>query len=369
VRLQFGNLTRRWAPFAAPPLLALFIGIAIAIASSPASLTRGNGGGATTARTEPSPTPPATSPTPSLTSPGVLGDHARLLVSGSGVLIGLAPNLVEESSNGGKTWTSLRPPRNATGIAVDPANPRYAITGGSSIQVTTNGGASWKPTRTSPPGVGPYLPLQVSPFDSTVWFLIHPQKLLRTRDASSSWLQLIGLPPLVAPVMVPGTISGQFFLASGNRVFELPNDGQAVFELPALPRGLTVTGLAVVAGDHPSLLARVAKGSVYLLKGTTWSVAGAGLSGPVAVGPKRVLLVGNGGATLGSPGAISYSIDAGKTWVPAIGLPSDQSVEAIAAQPKSMTVFAYCYGGDIYKSTDGGRLWTLLTRALRTTTG
>ena len=369
MRWPFGNLPSRWAVFAVPSLIALLIGIAVAIASSPASLTRGYGVGASTVRTEPSPTLPATSPTPSLTSPGVLGDHARLLVSGSGVLIGLAPNLVEESSNGGKTWTSLRPPHNATGIAVDPANPRYAITGGSSIQVTTNGGASWKPTRTLPPGAGPYQPLQVSPFDNTVWFLVHQQRLLRTRDGSSSWLQLIGLPPLVAPVMVPGTISGQFFLASGNRVFRLPNDGQQVFELPALPRGVTVTGLAVVAGDPPSLLARVGKKSAYLLKGNVWSIVGGGLSGPVAVGANRMLLVGNGGAKLGAPGAISYSADAGATWVPAIGLPYDQSVEAIAAQPTTSTLFAYCYGGDIYTSTDGGRDWTLLTSSLRTNTG
>jgi hypothetical protein len=61
-------------------------------------------------------------------------------------------------------------------------HPRYAITGGSSIQVTTNGGASWMPTRTLPPGAGPYQPLQVSHFDNAVWFLVHQQRLLRTRE-------------------------------------------------------------------------------------------------------------------------------------------------------------------------------------------
>ncbi len=67
-----------------------------------------------------------------------------------------------------------------------------------------------------------------------------------------------------------------------------------------------------------------------------------------------MLRVGNAGATLGSPRAVSYSIDAGTTWSPAIGLPYDQSVEAIAANPSSTTVFAYCYVGDVYTSTDGG---------------
>ena len=369
MRWPFGNLPSRWAVFAVPPLIALLIGIAVAIASSPTSLTLTPGGGATTVGAEPSPSPADSSPLPSVTSPGVLGDGAQLVMGGSGVLIGLAPNLVEESSNAGKTWTSLRPPPNASGIAVDPAAPRHAITGGSKIQVTTNGGGSWSPTRKSPPGTGQYQPLQVSPFDNAVWFLIHQQKLLRTRDASVSWRELTGLPSLATPVMVPGTVFGQFFLASGNRVFELIDNGQQIYELPPLPQGVTVAELAVVVGDPPMLLARGAKNSAYLLKGNAWSIAGDGLKGPVAVGASGTLLVGDGGAKLGSPGAISYSADAGATWDPAIGLPYDQSVEAIAAQPTTSTLFAYCYGGDIYTSTDGGRDWTLLTRALRTTAG
>lgn len=364
-----GGLPPRWATLAVPPLIALLTGVAVAMASNPASLTREHGAGANTAGAKPSPSPAGSSPIPSVTSPGVLGDGAHLVVAASGVLIGLAPNLAEESSDGGKTWTSLRTPSNGSGLAVDPADPRHAITGGSAIQVTADGGTGWKASRTHPPGSGQYQPLQVSAFDHDVWFLIHEQKLLRTRDGSLSWRELSGLPPLATPVMAPGTVFGQFFMASGNRVFELIDNGQQILELATLPGGVTVTDLAVVAGDPPILLARGGKDGVYLLRGTTWSVAGGGLNGPVAVGSNGMLLVGNGGAKLGSPGAVSYSIDAGTTWNPAIGLPYDQSVEAIAAQPNSSALFAYCYGGDLYTSTDGGHVWTLLTRGLRTTTG
>lgn len=365
----FGGFPQRWATFALPPLIALVVGVAVAIASNPAALTRDRGSGWNTVGTLPSPSPADSSPLPSVTSPGLLGDGAHLVVGGSGILIGLSPNLVEESSDGGKTWTILRPPSNGSGIAVDPANPRHAIAGGSSIQVTADGGASWGRTRTSPPSTGPYQPIQVSPFDGTVWFLIHQQKLLRTRDASLSWRELAGLPSLTTPVMAPGTVFGQFFLASGGRVFELIDNGQQIVELPTLPQGMTVTDLGVVAGDPPMVLARAGKDSAYLLKGNAWAVAGGGLNGPVAAGANGILLVGNGGARLGAPGAISYSTDAGSTWGPAIGLPYDQSVEAIAAQTNPRALFAYCYGGDLYTSTDGGRSWTLLTRALRTTAG
>jgi hypothetical protein len=209
----------------------------------------------------------------------------------------------------------------------------------------------------------------VSPFDGAIWFLIHQQKLLRTRDASLSWRDLADLPPLASPVMVPGTVFGQFFLASGNRVFQLVDNGQRIIELPALPQGSAVTALAVVGGDPPSLFARAGKDATYLLKDNKWSVIAAPLKGPVASGANGVLLVGDGGAKLGAPGAISVSADAGATWSPATGLPYDQSVEAIATEPNGLKPYAYCYGGDIYTSANGGLTWTLLTRGLRTTTG
>ena len=354
--------------FTGLPLLAILIGVAVAIASNPTSFTRTRGAGTYTSAGEPSPSPTDSTPLPSVTSPGVLGDGAKLFAGGTGVLIGLGPSLIEESADAGKTWTSMQPPTGGSGIAVDPTNPQYAITGGSSIQVTTNGGASWKATRTSPPGSRQYQPLQVSPFINTVWFLIHQQSLLRTRDASVSWRELAGLPPLASPVMTPGTVVGQFFLATGNRVFELIDNGQRILELPALPQGVTVTQLAVVAGDPPSLLARGGQNGAYLMKGNTWSVVGGGLNGPVGVGAGGTLLVGDGGDKLGVPGAISYSTDGGSTWGSAIGLPYDQSVEAIT-QGNPTTLFAYCYGGDIYTSTDSGRSWSLLGRGLRTTTG
>jgi photosystem II stability/assembly factor-like uncharacterized protein len=298
----------------------------------------------------------------------MLGDGSHLVVGASGALIGSTANLVEGSSDGGKSWTSLRPPVNGSGLAADAADLRHAITGGSAIQVTVDGGATWKATRTRPPGTGPYQPLQVSPFDGTVWFLIHQQKLLRTRDASVTWRELTGLPPLATPIMARGTVFGQFFLASDNRVFELIDNGQQIVELPPLPAGVTLSDLAVVGGDPPSLFAR-GKDAAYLLKGKAWSVVAGDLSGPVGAGATGILLVGNGGAKLGSPGAISISADAGATWSAGVGLPYDQSVEAIAAQSNSTALFAYCYGGDLYMSSDGGRSWSLLTRALRTTTG
>jgi len=75
--------------------------------------------------------------------------------------------------------------------------------------------------------------------------------------------------------------------------------------------------------------------------------------------------VGNGGASLSQPAAVAYSSDGGQTWAEGKGLPSNQTVEALAAVADGSKVFAYCYGGDLYASTDGGKNWSLASSALR----
>jgi photosystem II stability/assembly factor-like uncharacterized protein len=213
-----------------------------------------------------------------------------------------------------------------------------------------------------PPGKGPYQPLAISPLESNVWFFAHQNRLLVTRDGSGTWTELYAV-PVTSPILVPGPALGQFFVANANRVFQLNNYGQQVTEKPALTQG-NVGDLTSVGGNRATLLARVAGVGVFALNGDTWTKT-SGLSGPVAAGVGGSMVVGNGGVKLGVRGVVSYSLDGGASWSQATGLPLDQTVEAIAGQLGSSTFFAYCYGGDIYASSDGGRAWTVLTKALR----
>jgi photosystem II stability/assembly factor-like uncharacterized protein len=106
-----------------------------------------------------------------------------------------------------------------------------------------------------------------------------------------------------------------------------------------------------------------------MLNGAAWSAVNTTASVPIGAGDNGILLVGDDGSKLGSPGTVSYSTDGGSTWRVGTGMPYDQSVEAIAGQPTSTTLFAYCCGGDIYSSVDGGRDWALVSRALRRRAG
>lgn len=354
----------RWAVVAGVLLVGLVLGVAVAVGSSLSSLAPDRHG-ETSGFVAPTPSP-LPSPSPTVNSPGVLGDSARLVTNGSNTVIALGSNIAVGSADGGRTWIVVRPPPNGSGLAVDPANPRHAITGGAGIQVTGDG-ATWMPTVSPPPGKGPYQPLAISPVEANVWFFAHGNRLLMTRDGSSTWIEL-SVPQLASPILVPGLSLGQFFLATGNRVFQLTNYGQTITEEPALPQS-GVTELVAVSRTRPALVARVEGHGVFALDGGGWTVSGAQLNGPVAAGTLGTILVGNGGAKLGAPALISYSTNGGVTWLPARGLPPDQTVEAIAGQAGSATFFAYCYGGDIYLSTDGGGSWTLLTRSLRSSTG
>lgn len=344
------------------PLVGLLLGLAIAVASSPSSLTRDRSGAISAL------IPRATalaSPTPTVSTPGILGNSARLFTNGANTVIAVGPGFAVGSSDGGHTWTVVRPPANGSELAVDPANPRHAITGGSTIQVTNDGGATWAKPLGSPPGKGPYEPLAISPVEANVWFFIHASRLLVTRDGSSTWTEL-NVPQVSNAVLIPGPVLGEFFLGSGSRIFQLSNYGQTITELPALSQG-NLTELVAIGGTRPALLARIPGRGVFRLDAGNWFSTAGGLNGPLAAGADSAILVGNGGGKLGTVGQVSYSVD-GTHWAPAHGLPFDQTVEALAGQQGSNTFFAYCYGGDVYSSSDDGQSWTLLSRFLRSAT-
>ncbi|HVA73872.1 MAG TPA: hypothetical protein VNF71_04855 [Acidimicrobiales bacterium] len=356
-----------WAKFATIPLLAVVIGAGVAIASSPSSLTRVSHSLGTPVPIVPSPSPVIATPVPSVTEPGVLGKSPVFESAGSSDLVGLAPNLAVASADGGKTWTTLAPPSGSSGVMIDPENPLHGVAGGLTVQLTTDGGTTWKAIKASPPAPAPYQPFEVSPFDGSVWFLLHGGKLLRTRDAGLTWKDL-GLPVVASPVMAAGPTLGQFYLAVGNRVFELVDNGQQITEQPALPPGVVVAQLAAVGGSQAALAARTGAGGLYPLTGSAWSQVSGAPQGQLAAGA-GILVVGDGAGMLGLQGSVSYSTDLGVTWRRGSGVPYDQSVQAVAGQPGSKTFYAYCYGGDVYVSADGGGTWTVLSRALRRRSG
>ena len=278
---------------------------------------------------------------------------------------------MRSSADGGATWSDIKLPAGGAGLAVDSANASVMVTGGAKIQVSLDGGITWKATRSTPPGAGPFTPAMVSAADSNVWLVYGNGNLMRTRDAGISWRVVTGLPAVTAPHLAEMAPPGLFAMALGDRVFELVDNGTSVKQLPALPAGGNITELAVVSsGDPPDLVAVTDTGNTDRLHAGTWQDVAGGLAGPLAGLPNGRVWLGDGGQRLGTPGSLSISFDGGLNGTPATGLPVDQSVDAVGAVgPAGDSVWAYCAAGDLYHSTDGGRTWTVASKALRSAPG
>ncbi len=353
-----------WRALAAVAALAAALGVAVAIGAGTRSISDSSGAASyhpAAART------PVPRPTPSPTPPraisvGAAGVAPRFYVGDAAHLLLVSATAAYQTQDGGATWTKL-PAAPAASLVADTGAAGRLLAAGADVSTSTNGGHSWQKVAITPPVAGPYIALAINPDDSSVWFVAAQGHLLRTRDAGTSWRQgLNGLPAtLDKPVMRPASAKDSFLVASGPHVYLLKDNGQAVDDLGSLPVDTAISDLGDLGSS--TYAARASDGHLYVNKGSGWSAVGTRLSGPVAITGGH-LLVADGSASLGKPGAGALSLDGGATWLTASDLPADQSIEAVGYASDG-TAFAYGYAGDLFTSNDGGHAWRRLSTALR----
>ncbi|HEV1997160.1 MAG TPA: hypothetical protein VGR61_03390 [Candidatus Dormibacteraeota bacterium] len=348
---------------------AFAIGVTVALVSSPSSffarlgdVTHPGGSAASAPAASPS---PDVSPLPALDRPGRLGPNPTLVSLRGGGLFAAGGSVEMLSRDGGRTWQTVALPPGASSMLYDSGTLSHAIAGGQGVSVSTNAGSTWTPITTLPPGSGSYLPLLIGPGDPPTWFFVRGGSLLRTRDAGASWRVITTPRPLGSAQMIAGSSADHFFLASDTQVLELDQQAAQLKDIGALPGGAKVLGLALAAVNPESLLARGGDGKAYLHAADGWHPSGSGLGGPVAATTAGAILVGDGGAKLGSTGVVESSLDGGKTWSAGTGLPANESVDALATDSDQGHLYAYCFGGDVFSSADAGKTWTLVSSALR----
>jgi photosystem II stability/assembly factor-like uncharacterized protein len=342
-------------------ICAVAIGVAAAIASSPRSFSSHVSRDLSLAR--PAAVVPTVSPSPpGPSAAGKLGDQVKL-VAGNGWVLATGTGGAFESGDGGSTWQAVTLAAGLTGLVIDPANSAHRLAGGNTLVESHDAGKSWQPSRTQPPGPGPFTPLAVNPTDPAVWFVAAHGALLRTRDSAVSWRSMTGLPRIVGPVLTPEGAGDRFALGVSGRTFDLLDNGNQINELKPLPAGVTASQVGWIT-TSPTLIERGSDGKVYVGGASGWtSTAPAG--DPTAL-PSGKAWVAAGGGHLGAAGKVSFTTDGGASWVDGAGLPQDQSVEAVAALTVGGTsLIAYAYGGDLYSSVDGGQNWALLNGGLR----
>ena len=280
-------------------------------------------------------------------------------VAGDQVVLSTNDRVVLVASGSGAAVT-VAPPPGAQGLVVAAKNAQRVVAGGGTIRFSDDGGHSWKPPRTSPPGSGPYVAVMTDPDEPDVWFFRHGARLLRTRDAGVSWRELTGLPDLAAPQMLAGSKTDEELLIDGTTVIVLDDNGNQLSVrtgLPAPARSAAALGTTVIAST-------AGDGRLYVSQeGQPWKAVTRPPTGPLAGFGGRVW-AGDASGAVGSPGLVSLTSDA-SIWTDSTGLPKDQSVTGLGVDRAGSVVMAYCAGGDIYRSTDGGSTFAAFSSVLR----
>ena len=223
---------------------------------------------------------------------------------------------IQESRDGGRSWTQSTLDAVPAAIAVSPAGDGYAyVFTADSVHVTADAGRSWQTLPDSLPDAA-ILAAAVNPFVPTqVYASFAGTGLYRSQDGGRSW----------GPVATP--------------------DDESIVAI-------------LVSGSAPLLFIATESGRVQVSsdEGATWRAA----SGAVTMalrGPVRALSGAADGSVLyaASHTGLYLSTAAGQTWV---DLPLRKPLAAVTVDPASArTVLAVTETGEVYRSTDGGIAW------------
>jgi photosystem II stability/assembly factor-like uncharacterized protein len=267
---------------------------------------------------------------------------------------------IAKTTDGGVTWLSSGPLNSAvSGLVILPGPPYtlFAIAG-SSLQQSADGGSSW--TAASLPAYASALTVAVGP-PQTLYAAAYPGEVYRSIDAGATWQQaraagLLGqyVVRLVADAVTPSTV----YAASADPDRGIYRSTDSGDTWTFVRSASNVTTLAAPASAHGAIWA--ATDGFGLLRsdatGATWSRV-------TNVFPnldvRKIVTDPSSPAKIYALTAsgLYKTLDAGDSW---ILLPLDADVSTIAIDPgQSDIVYAAlsATAGGVLKSTDGGTTW------------
>jgi photosystem II stability/assembly factor-like uncharacterized protein len=200
----------------------------------------------------------------------------------------------------------------------------------------------------------------------------------KSEDAGLTWRSVsAGLPDRQVLALAFSQAGSRLYAAVGSEIFASPDGAQSWAHLgdtdffgirECLLRGDPADENVLFALAKSDGLARSNDG------GYTWLPVGQGLPGDehslyamsLAIDPSdaNVIYVGTG-AFVGGGHGVYKSIDRGETFSPANQRIVDSRITALAVDPTHpQTVYAGGYSGELFKSSDGGQTWNVLTQNL-----
>lgn len=283
---------------------------------------------------------------------------------------------VAKSTDGGDTWTALSAPCSGSHLVIEPKRPSTIYAAGYGVCSSTDGGATWKGNTLQTNNyavesiaVDPQTP-------GALYAVTQDGRLFKSTDGGASWTLLsdavFGTEVLkVSPVspnllFAAGGISGLLGLSRSL-------DGGRSWSSVAGFSGVAVRSL-LFHPANPSQVFAAASGGLYVSGdgGGTWARLGS------TVGLNDVVVdVGRPGRLYAASSVeeVLRSSDSGSTWEPArSGIAVTSTVIGVSADPNAPdTVYAlrtaptYYYlpaRTDLFRSTDAGQTWTLVSNSL-----
>jgi photosystem II stability/assembly factor-like uncharacterized protein len=263
------------------------------------------------------------------------------------------------------TWKPIGPYGGAAeALAADPVDPKvlYAGTaGGGGLFKSVDAGVAWSPSHEGLPSDADVISLAIPPQrPATVYAGVSYKGIYKSRDGGATWTLSLGATDLVSTIVLdPGRATT--VLAGGNLGVYRTTDGGATWDLKQI--GLLGSGIYALAADTRAAGIFFAGGSKGLFRsrdgGQTWSqVATGNVLSLAASAPTGTVYAGL------ADGAVLRSTDHGAHWTVS-RLPVKLPVREIVPSPvQPRTVYAGANG--VYRSTDGGRTWSLASEGLGT---
>jgi photosystem II stability/assembly factor-like uncharacterized protein len=195
-----------------------------------------------------------------------------------------------------------------------------------------------------------------------------PDGLYRSTNGGASWVAVFrnpGLAGLSAIALGPSNPS-LTYLAAGRTVFKSSDDGGSWSTIAVeLPINVGIGALALDPNDAETVYAGIT-GGVGVLKssdgGTTWPPSGRGLTNTSVATLALNPAPGNTLYALGDTIGLFSSTDDGENWT-SLGDIGCFFPSAIVVDPSSpSTLYAGCRGNGAFKSYDGGRSWARINQ-------
>lgn len=280
-------------------------------------------------------------------------------------------------------------------IAPDPVDPGVVYTGGvnSGVWKTTDGGTSWAPLTDHLPSLS-LGALAVDPLDPDIVYAgtgeenfigqygCKPYRsdqypgagVFKSTDGGETWTQAgelfsesiarIAIHPSGTDTLLVASLDGVYGSRDGGETWELVlgGIGTDVHYDPDSPE-MVYAAIGRPDGDLANGIYKSTDG------GRTWVRKTAGLPSPTSMGRVRLAMAPSSPQNqwiyanisyIDEPRGVYLSTDGGETWVNKGIVAGDCYKNATIADPLDHLI-AYTGGLELYKTTDGGTIWTILT--------